>query len=79
MEPEYDNPITISSNSEDVENLRSVETPQWVSNPFGEGDFLPEATIELPTEQYIREVFVNGTRNIDFIEVTIFDSEGDEV
>ena len=79
MEPEYNNAVTVSSNSEDVTNLRSVDTPQWASNPIVEADYLPVITMELSKEHYIKDVFVNGTQNIDFIEVTIFDSQGDEV
>jgi len=79
MEPESNNRITTSSNKVDATYLRSIDRPTWVSIPAEDNYQDATITVELPEQNYIKEVFVNNTQNIKNIIVEIYDSEENKV
>ena len=78
MSPELNNPVVTSSNQEDADYLRTEESPRWESVP--EEDTTPTITVTLSEQDtFVNEVIVDRTQNVDFITVTVIDSEGQEV
>lgn len=80
MAPEQNNPVVASSNNDNVDDLRSEESPRWESNP--EEDNFDDVTVTVTVsdeDSFVNEVSVDRTQNIDNITVTLVDSEGNVV
>ena len=80
MSPDSDRPVVTSSNQEDADNLRSEESPRWESNPEEDDFNNPTISVDVSDEDnYISEVELLRTGNIDTVTVTVYDSEDNEV
>ena len=80
MSPGSRNRVTSSSNYGTLDNLKDVEAPRWGSNPEEDGDENPTVTINVSEEDaFIKELFINSSKNVDFITVFIVDEDGQEV
>lgn len=80
MSPDIDNAVVTSSNNDDVDNLRSKDSPRWESNPQEDGFNNPTITVTVSEEDsFISDVTLERTQNIESIAVTVFNSDGIEV
>jgi hypothetical protein len=80
MAPDSDNPVRASSNSGRVTYLRDETLPNWVSKPEEDDFENPTVTVTTSEEDaFIREISIDGKGNIDYVNVVVVDSNGDEV
>ena len=80
MSPDSKNKVVASSNYGTVHYLKNADYPRWRSNPEEDGDEKPTVTVTVSDEDaFIEEIFVNWTKNVDYITIYVVDASGNEV
>ena len=77
MSPESNNPVSASSNNENVNNMKEEGDDRWVSDST---DDSPSVDITVAdNDSFIKSVTVQNTTNVESITITVYDEEGNEV
>lgn len=77
MSPESNNPVSASSNNEDVNNMKEEGDDRWVSDNT---DYSPTVNITVAdNDSFIKYVTVQNTTNVQSITITVYNEEGTQV